>query len=226
MNELIAPAQEPALATALYVAADLTAWETDRPDCFARDVTINGVAFRVLDPEYYAWLRHRMTLSKETHVAGKMPGDVFERLRHAFNEVHAQALARFGERDLLRALERLRPKNYEAPKAFDCGRPTGPAERPGHFTRAVLPHALAQVDELRDKALALGWSHKSLYRTQGRFAFPCGQDYGLVCFVGERCRVGAVTFEYIEIFHDGRAEPLRFYNPDRFAAHSLRVSGR
>jgi hypothetical protein len=226
MNELIAPVQEPALATALYVAVDLTAWETDQPDCFARDVTIDGVAFRVLDPEYYAWLRHRMTLAKETHVAVRMPGDVFDRLRHAFNEVHAQALARFGERDLLRALDRLRPKNYDAPKAFDSGRTIGLSEGPGHFTRVVLPHALAQVDELRDKALALGWSHESLYRTQGRFAFPCGQDYGLVCFVGERCHVGAVTFEYIEIFHDGRAEALRFYNPERFAGHAVRVSGR
>ena len=137
MHELIDPAQEPTLVTALYVAADLTAWETDRPDCFARDVTVNGVAFRVLDPEYYAWLRHRMTLAKETHVAGKMPCDVFERLRHAFNEVHAQALARFDERDLLRALERLGPKNFEAPKLFDGGRPTGPTERPGHFTRTI-----------------------------------------------------------------------------------------
>ncbi|MBI4774732.1 MAG: hypothetical protein HY788_11220 [Deltaproteobacteria bacterium] len=32
----------------------------------ARDVNIEGVCYRRPDPEYYAWLRHKMTLAKKT----------------------------------------------------------------------------------------------------------------------------------------------------------------
>ena len=211
----------PTPATALYVSPDFDAWETDRPACWARDVTVNGTAYRALDPEYYAWLRHRMTLAMEAYLAGDMTCARFEESREAFNGVHAWAMQRFSECDLLRALDRLRPKHYDSPRAFTGARSlsgggtvadTGHAAVPASpCAKAVSPRAVAQVDAIQDEAFALGWSHASLYATRGRYAFPCGQDYGLVCFLDAGDRVGSVTREYIELVRAGRADPLRFY---------------
>jgi hypothetical protein len=76
---------------------------------------------------------------------------------------------------------------------------------------------VAKVDAIRDEAMACGWSEARLYQNQGRFRFPCGQDYGLVCFVDEDREIGAVTKQSIEIIHGAntpRPSTLRFHNPD------------
>ena len=39
---------------ALYVATDLESWETEKPQAWARDVTISGTVFRRLDADYFA----------------------------------------------------------------------------------------------------------------------------------------------------------------------------
>ncbi len=223
------------VAIALYVSEHFEAWDTDRPGRLTRDVTVNGTAYRMLDPPYYAWLRHRMTRAKERYLAGDMTAERFEELREAFNGVHAWAIERFSEGDLLRALDRSRPKHYDGPRVFRGARSlsgvksrvdTGRfAVHRGACVKAVSPRAIAQVDAIRDQAFSLGWSHASLYATHGRFAFPCGQDYGLVCFLDAGNRIGNVTREYVEIVRDGKAEPLRFYRPSETAIRDEKVSG-
>jgi hypothetical protein len=212
MSEAKSSVQEAAGAlTSLYVAPDFTHWECEWPDAFSSDLTINGTAYRALDPEYYAWLRYRMTQAKEAHVAGKMRDETFQDLRAAFNQIHAWAMARFPEQVLLRAIERLRPKYYDLPRVFGGGiRGEGREENAGH-AHPVSPEALAQVDAIRDMAVSLGWSHDDLYSITGRYAFPCGREYGLVCSVSKGRRIGEVTAESIEVIHEGRGSVLRFY---------------
>ena len=72
------------------------------------------------------------------------------------------------------------------------------------------------VDAIREKAQSLGWGEARLYQNRGRFAFPCGRDWGLVCFVGPGDVLGAITETHIEIIHDcnGRGNALRFANAD------------
>lgn len=72
------------------------------------------------------------------------------------------------------------------------------------------------MDATRDHALALGWTEARLYQNRGHFRFPCGGEYGLVCFVGEDKQVGEVTTQYIEILVGSppRESRLRFYNLD------------
>ncbi len=54
-----------------------------------------------------------------------------------------------------------------------------------------------------------------LYRNRGRFRSPCGEDYGLVCFVDGDERIGEITCQSIEIVGPPPRETvLRFYNPD------------
>ena len=83
------------------------------------------------------------------------------------------------------------------------------------FTQPVWLSTVPKVDAVRDQARALGWSEAQLYRNRGRFRFPCGQDYGLVCFLEEDKRIGEVTRQSIEIIgpppHENR---LYFYNAD------------
>ncbi|MCL6508163.1 MAG: hypothetical protein K6T59_14195, partial [Bryobacteraceae bacterium] len=82
------------------------------------------------------------------------------------------------------------------------------------FTEKVLPSAVVKVDAIREQALALGWSERSLYQNRGQFRFPYGEDYGLVCFISEEQRIGEVTKQYIEIVSPlPRENRLRFYNP-------------
>lgn len=80
------------------------------------------------------------------------------------------------------------------------------------FTQPVSFEAVLAVDEIRDEALRLGWSEAALYQNRGRFRFPCGQDYGLVCCLHHGDRIVEVTSAAIAMLPAGRNDaPLRFY---------------
>ena len=223
--------------TALYAATNLDSWETDKPRHFARDVGIDGVCYRRLDPEYYAWLRHKMALAKKALESGRLDPAAFDGLRTRFNAIHAWAVERFGEDELLAAVRSLDPKTYPPlsidPAAQSCpvsAAPISPVACPSaptverylypkdgewRFTEKVPQSAVDKVDAIRDQALTLGWSEARLYQNRGRFRFPCGEDYGLVCFVDANERIGEVTRQYIEIIGPPpRENRLRFHNPD------------
>jgi len=87
-----------------------------------------------------------------------------------------------------------------------------PGEGPGRFpfNQRVSKYALAQVDVIREEALACGWTEAELYQTRGRFAFPCGQHYGVVCFIHSGQRLGKVTDRSIELIC-GDGHSLHFY---------------
>ena len=67
----------------LFVSTVLDTWFTERAAAFARDVQVDDIAYRRLDPEYYAWLRSRMMLAKTAASAGQIGIDAFDELRHA-----------------------------------------------------------------------------------------------------------------------------------------------
>jgi hypothetical protein len=70
---------------------------------------------------------------------------------------------------------------------------------------------VAQVDAIRDQALALGWSEAGLYQNRGHLRFPNGDTYGLVCFLHGDRTIGEVTAQCIEIVSP-RGSRLRHYN--------------
>jgi len=63
----------------------------------------------------------------------------------------------------------------------------------------VSPRAVEQVDAIRDEARRLGWTDAMLYQNRGRYVYPYGQEYGLVCALGRDRVIGAVTPDTIEI---------------------------
>jgi hypothetical protein len=208
----------------LFVATDISHFEAAEPEVYAPDVRVNGRCFRRLDPPFYAWLRHKMTIAKKALDARRLSPASFEELRARFNEVHAWAVAHLGDAALVGAVKALDPASYAPPRIVEDG-PSGPvaAAAPARFafpatgewrfTEPVSPEAVAKVDKIRDEALALGWSEARLYQNRGQIRFPCGQEYGLVCFLGDDATIAAVSREAITI--QGRhGHALRFYNAD------------
>ena len=219
--------------TALYAATSLKSWETDEPHRFARDVRVAGICFRRLDPDYYAWLRHKMDGAKKAALSGRLSPQAFDTLRTRFNVIHAWAIAHLREEALRSAVCSLDPKAYAPPRIDSLDRrpnaappvpkassPTDPPylfpeDGDWRFTQKVRSSAVPKVDAVRDQALSLGWSEARLYQNRGRFRFPCGEDYGLVCFLDENKRIGEVTRQSIEIVGPPpQKNRLRFYNPD------------
>ena len=218
---------------ALYAATNLESWETDIAYGYARDVRIDGTCFRRLDPDYYAWLRHKMDLAKKASDSGRISPQAFEELRTRFNIIHFWAIEHLGEDALRSSVQSLDAKGYAPPQiksanGLPAKTPT-PTTNPApaatrylfpqdgrwNFTQRVKPSALAKVDAVRDLALSLGWSEALLYQNRGRFSFPCGQNYGLVCFLDDQRTIGEVTRQSIEIIGPPPQENrLRFYNPD------------
>jgi hypothetical protein len=191
------------------------------------DIEQNGKVFRLLSPKYFAWLRSRMVTAQAAHKAGKLPEDAWNTLRQRFNALQELAIREFGKESLQEVLQSFSTKNYRPPQ----NQPTVqiktaeshekswlyPQGMQGRHRQPVTSQAVAKVDAIREEAMAKGWSEARLYQNQGRFQFPCGEDYGLVCFVDGDQEIGEVTERSIEIIHgprSGRPSTLRFYNPD------------
>ena len=189
----------------LYVSTSLDTWRTDQPQGIARDFQINDTCYRRLDPHYYAWLRSRMHMAKLSAAAGRLAPESFEELRAKFNSIHEWATGQFGEDRLLDAIDNLDAREYQSPVAepWQPHRPW-PSVSSGNdggrdFSHHVSERAMALVHAIRDRALALGWTHEALYQSRGCLRFPFGQDYGLVCFIGLEDRIGDVAADAIEI---------------------------
>ena len=197
----------------LFVSTALDTWFTEQPAAFARDVQIDDIAYRRLDPEYYAWLRSRMILAQKAATAGHLDSGAFEALRVRFNAVHEWAVEHLGEDQLLAAVRTLRASDYIPPTPEDDGpRVPMPQGRKSGSDR-ITPEALAMVDAIRERALALGWQHERLYGVGNHGIFDPWR--GLICFLKAGDRIGDVTRQSIEIIGPPPNEVRqRFYNPD------------
>jgi hypothetical protein len=201
----------------LFVSTSLATWTTANPEQFARDFQINDTVYRRLDPEYYAWLRSRMVLAKKAATAGHLSAAAFEDLRVRFNAVHAWAVEHFSEAQLLAAVRTFRSCDYKPPlpEEFAKTKPVEPVPARTNPESERLPRARGLVDEIRNQALALGWTVESLYFSEGYERGPFAARYGLVCYIGQQDRVGEVTRQSIEIIGPPPMETRsRFYNAD------------
>jgi hypothetical protein len=214
------PCQE--LVPFISTPLDIHYADTSQPD----DITIEGIIFRKLSPDYFAWFRSRMVLAQAAHKAGKLPDTAWETLRERFNSLQEIAIEIFDKETLQQALRDFNPKSYTPPMAPIADPAISaetvrkdwlyPASQAWKCRQKVTSEAVAKVDVIRDEAMAKGWSEARLYQNQGRFRFPCGEDYGLVCFVDGSRRIGEITTKYIEVISEtaGRENRLRFFNPD------------
>jgi hypothetical protein len=149
-----------------------------------------------------------MNLAKLAASAGQLGQEEFNELRLKFNALHEWAEDHFGEAALLNAVRNLDARDY-APPVPEPDTPRRAAPLPD----SARPDAVAMVDAIRDRALALGWTHGSLYATGGSARFTVGRERGLVCFLKPDDRIGEVTTHSIEIILANNVRQ-RFYNPN------------
>jgi hypothetical protein len=138
-------------------------------------------------------------------------------LRVRFNAVHAWAVEHFSEAQLLAAVRTFRACDYKPPlpEEFDRTRRAEPIPSKPSPEAERIARAKQLVDEIRDRALALGWTMESLYFCEGYERRPIGPRYGLVCYIGQQDWVGEVTRQSIEIIGPPPMETRsRFYNAD------------
>ena len=222
MSEADAMVDTDALRPAhLFVSTSLDTWATNQPEAFTRDFQINDTCYRRLDPEYFAWLRAKMTAARKVAQSGQLPIDAFNELRSRFNAIQSWAVEHFGEPRLRDAIRVLNAQAYAPPVAEPptTGVPAHGSvcqdARGRRNSRDVSPDATALVDTIREKALALDWNHYRLYRVPATRRSVIVADGGLVCYLRAGGRIGEVTRQSIEIIG---APPLevrqRFYNPD------------
>jgi len=110
------PVQHTAVDRRPWYATDLSCWN----DAIAqipgdRDLVIDGKAYRRLTPDYYAWLRSRMSHAQQKHRRGLLPEAVYAQLRDRFNAMQDEAIRLFSETTLLAAVESLDLQGYEPP---------------------------------------------------------------------------------------------------------------
>jgi hypothetical protein len=203
----------------MFVATDLESWETNRPEP-DQDEICERCGYRRLDPPYYAWLRGMMVRARQAHARAQLSDAEYELLRTRFNAMHEWALARFGEEVLREAVARGVPGGYQPPTVWfpeDEAEPVAilqhlsPADGDWPFTESVTPETVANVDAIREQALALGWSEAALYQNRGHLSFPAGGEYGLVCFLHAGDQIGEISTQSIEIIRPSGSR-LRYYN--------------
>jgi len=216
-------------ADILFVATNLDSFDAD--DIRYGYELMVDLCYRQIDAPYYAYLRQKMTQAKKGYESGKIQSPIYEELRQRFNTIHAWAMEHIGEQTLQTAIRNFDARKYVPPseetyKAYRDFVYGFPAQSQGQeptnhlfpqkgnwlFTKQVSSQAIKKVDTIRYEAMKLGWTQAGLYQNRGRFPFPYGQDYGLVCFLSSRRQIGKVTTQYIEIVtgRDGIAN--RFYN--------------
>ncbi len=204
----------------LFVSTDLESVRFEWAVTSTSDVESGGKIYRRLDPEYFAWLRSRMLAAQSAFKAGKIPKTAWEGLKRRFNPLQEYAVQKLGRESIRQALRHFRPQDYQAPRQAETPIRNDwiyPPNEVWNCIRQVSSEALAKVDAIKEDALSKQWSEARLYQNQGRYRFPYGQDYGLVCFVGGYREIGAVAEKYIEVIHcpgSPRLSTLRFHNPD------------
>jgi len=204
-----------------YVATDLNLIELDQSTATSVDVDHNGKTYRRLDPQYLAWLRSRMVAAQAAHRSSKLSTSAWENLRSKYNPILKHAIKKFGNRTLQNMFMEFDPKSYQPPRNMEKAKKLHKRtwiypEGDWSYMEPVSYEALAKVNAIRDEAISKGWSETKLYQNRGRYRFPFGQDYGLICYVDGKKKIGAIAPQHIEIIHNpesSRQKVLKFYNP-------------
>jgi len=198
---------------ALYVSTDLNAQVLTLQE---QDVNHDGKTYRQLTPDYFAWLRTRMQTAKSAHQNKRISDKNWNMLRERFNPIQQHAIELFGQDVLKAACEGFNSNHYQPPQEFQEERWIYPENETFKFSADVKSRVVVKVDAIRAQAMELGWTEAQLYQNQGRHRFPCGEDYGLICFISGDREIVGVTEAYIEIAHNigtSRESILKFRNP-------------
>lgn len=191
-------------------ALDVLELHTDDP---RESIQRSAKTYYRLTPTYFAWLYRKMSVAHASFEAGKLDPQIYRATADRFNAVREMAIHLFSETTLKDAVHTFDPESFKLPVVQSNW--LYPKDGSWPFTQAIPPDAIRQVKAIEAQALAARWSEVRLYQNRGRYRFPCGEDYGLVCFVGAGVQIGEVSTQSIELIRPGpRRTITRFYNPD------------
>jgi hypothetical protein len=156
---------------------------------------------------------------------GRLPSDAWREIYNRFVLVQAEAIKLLGEKLRLPSSSTFNASRY-IPPGKPKGRqkfswwvyPARPVFGDSELIHPVTQSAVDKVKSIRDRALALGWTETQFFQNRGRYRFPCGQDYGLVCYLDadrQDSTIGQITDRFIEIIVNSRRQPpevLYFFN--------------
>lgn len=210
---------------AMFATTDLRTIQRPYLDGDPKDVEHEGQIYRKVDLLFWAWLWTRMEKAELAHKAGTLEEGQWQRLQKRFSPIHNPIVDHHPSKALEQAIATIRQSTYNPP-ATSISEP--PQDKPApewsypshgkYFAfECVTLDAVKQVEAIKDQALALGWTLAGLFQNRGNLIFPIGQDWGLVCFLGENRSIQSVTHEFIEIVHhekNGRSSRLHFQNPE------------
>ena len=201
-----------------WVSTDLSTLALNGPLPNTEDVIRGSKAFRRLSPDFFLWLEKRFVgFQRKMKLAGK-ENDETAFFAARFDSIRESAHANYTPEVFAAARMRLSHVTLESPNQV-TDLPTRisnfdfPASGEFPCRKQVTFHALGEVDAIRDEALNLGWTDTQLYGTRGRFTFPCGPGYGVVCFIHRDQRIGQVAARHIEIVCSG-GHSLHFYRKE------------
>lgn len=196
----------------LFISTDLNSLIAASRD---KDIVHEGKVYRELVPQYFAWLHIRMRIAQTAHREKRLPDAQWDVLRERFNPIQEKAIDMFGKDVLKKACADFDPNRYLPPQSLPEEAWIYPNDDALQHHASVEFRAVVKVDAIRKKAMKLGWTEAQLYQNQGCLRFPCGEDYGLVCFVGGDREIGRISESTIEILHNpGRQNEkvLHFHN--------------
>jgi hypothetical protein len=186
----------------------------------------NGIAHYRLTPLFWSYLRHAFNNATRACEVGKLDASTYSELLNRISRIYNMTLAQFGE-DAVKSAEQTftptkwkrhceglaKPQELAIAENTHCAMPmpSSAYRYPENATGAYHPvskTAIALVDAIREKALALGWTMNQLYRNTGM----AHRDWGLVCYLGPDDKIGKIDRQSIEIVHPRASQSLRFYN--------------
>ncbi len=197
-------------------------------------LVIDDKIYVALTPDVYAWLRRQMEKAHSAYQSGHLQENRWNVLRERFCPVHGWVIDTWGKEVVARSMKKNQPNPFivtnhveDEPNPIvgnSKGKPPDanqhqdsshryPATGEYPCIHPVSPEAVTQVNAIKDRALSLGWTQAGLYQNRGRFKWLCGQDYGLVCFLGNGETIGEITRQSIEIIKPSGVHH-RFYNRD------------
>lgn len=209
----------------MFASTDLKAIHRPYQDGDPIDFEYEGRVYRKVDILFWAWLWTRMEMARLAHKNGRMDDGHWKGLQKRFSHIHNHVVDHHPSEALEQAIAAIKQNGYNLPttiipeQAHDLAAPEWKYPSQGEYFafEPVSSDAVRQVENIKDQALALGWTMAGLFQNRGHFTFPIGQDWGLVCFLKESREIRSVSHKFIEIVHhekSNRTSLLRFQNPD------------
>ena len=201
-----------------WVSTDLVVVDLDGSTLHPEDVIQGSKGYRWLSPDYFIWLEKRFSgFQRKMQVAGR-EDQYTQAFAGRYAAIRDAAQALYTSEDFETARRRMAELPMESPNRstgilFQRSRFDYPPDSDLPVLRPVTFHALGEVDAIRNQALSLGWTDAQLYGTRGRFTFPCGPGYGVVCFIHSDQRLRKVASAHIEIICSG-GHSLHFYRKE------------